>query len=160
MPAHVLVVATVTATSDDLMAALATRAAESPARFTLLMPASEPGLAGRQAATPHLAAALQRWREAGIDADGFVGSNEPMDALMEICTPGRFDEVIISTLPGQSSRWLRSDLPYRIASYTDLPVTHVSSRPHARDLHGAPPVRRRRSALSLLNVMGYSNARR
>ena len=44
MAAHVLVVATVTAASDDLLAALTERARKGsvPTDFTLLMPASGP----------------------------------------------------------------------------------------------------------------------
>ncbi len=51
MAAHVLVVATVTATSDDLMAALTERARRGsvPVDFTLVMPASGPDLDAEQA---------------------------------------------------------------------------------------------------------------
>jgi hypothetical protein len=160
MTAHVLVVASVTAASEDLLAALRARAESGRAHFTLLMPSSGPGLSGKVETEPRLDAALAAWREAGLDCDGVVGTNEPMDAVMEVCEPGRFDEVMVCTLPGQTSRWLRSDLPYRIAAFSDLPVTHITAAPRRRDLHGAPPVRRRRSALSLLNVMGYTSARR
>src|SRR3712207_5338102 len=105
--AHVLVVASITATSQDLLAALQERARRSPARFTLLMPGQGPGLAGRKAVEPQLQAALEQWRAAGLEADGMTGDSNPLDAVSEVWDPGSFDEVIVSTLPGQASKWLR-----------------------------------------------------
>jgi hypothetical protein len=158
MAAHVLVVATVTAASDDLLAAVSERARRGsvPVDFTLVMPASSPDPAADE---PRLTEALERWREAGIKAEGVVGDSDPVQAVAEICKPGKFDEVIVSTLPGQTSRWLRSDVPYRIGSLTDLPVTHVVAMSMARPaLHGEPPKPHKREALGLLNVMSYRGA--
>jgi hypothetical protein len=155
MAAHVLVVATVTATSDDLMAALQERArrATVPVDFTLVMPASGPDEAAMK---PRLDEALERWRAAGLKAEGLVGDADPVNAVAEVCPPGRFDEVIVSTLPGQTSRWLRSDVPYRIGSLTDLPVTHVVAMSMARPVHrGAPLPSRKRDPVGMLNVMAY-----
>ena len=36
-----------------------------------------------------------------------------------------YDEVIVSTLPLQISKWLRVDLPRKAKAATGLPVTHV-----------------------------------
>jgi hypothetical protein len=158
MVAHVLVVATVTATSDDLLAALGERARRGsvPVDFTLVMPASGPD---SDAMKPRLAEALERWREAGLRAEGTIGDSDPVNAVDEVCAPGRFDEVIVSTLPGQTSRWLRSDVPYRIGALTDLPVTHVVAVSMLKpELHGEPPQPRKREALGLLNVMSYRGA--
>ena len=155
MAAHVLVVATVTATSEDLLAALRERARRSsvPIRFQLVMPASGPATAAME---PRLAEALERWRELGLKAEGTIGDADPVQAVAELCKPGAFDEVIVSTLPGQTSRWLRSDVPYRIAALTDLPVTHVVAMSMARPTpRGAPMPRRERVPLGLLNVMSY-----
>ena len=80
-----------------------------------------------------------------------------MQAVAEVCPPGSFDEVIVSTLPGQTSRWLRSDVPYRIGRLTDLPVTHVIAMDHLEP-HATPPPERERAGLSLLNVMAYRGA--
>jgi hypothetical protein len=159
MAAHVLVVATVTAVSDDLMAALHARAGRGavPVDFTLVMPASGPDTATTQ---PRLDEALATWREAGLTADGVVGDSDPVNAVAELCGPGRFDEVIVSTLPGQTSRWLRSDVPYRIGALTDLPVTHVVAVSMLRRVpRGAPPERHERMPLGLLNVMAYRGTR-
>ena len=155
MAAHVLVVATVTATSDDLLAALRERARRGsvPVDFLLVMPASGPATAEME---PRLAEALARWRESGLKAEGTIGDADPVQAVAEVCKPGSFDEVIVSTLPGQTSRWLRSDVPYRIGALTDLPVTHVVAMSMARPTpRGAPLPRRERVPLGLLNVMSY-----
>ena len=112
--------------------------------------------ADREANESILTAALDRWREAGLKADGVVGDVDPVQAVGDICKPGRFDEVIVSTLPGQTSRWLRWDVPYRIGALTDLPVTHVVAMSMARPTpRGAPMPRRERVPLGLLNVMSY-----
>jgi hypothetical protein len=158
MAAHVLVVATVTATSDDLMAALQERARRGtvPVDFTLVMPASG---AGAAATEPLLQEALARWREAGLKAEGVVGDTLPVQAVAEVCKPGRFDEVIVCTLPGQTSRWLRTDVPYRIGALTDLPVTHVVAMSMVHPTpRGAPMPQRERASLGLLNVMAYRGA--
>jgi hypothetical protein len=155
MAAHVLVVATVTATSDDLLAALQERVRRSavPVDFTLVMPASAPDPAATQ---PMLDEALQRWGETGLKATGVVGDADPVQAVYELWKPGSFDEVIVSTLPGQTSRWLRSDVPYRIGHMCDLPVTHVVAMSMAKPpLHGEPPPRPSRGGIGILNVMAY-----
>ncbi len=158
MAAHVLVVATVTATSDDLLSALLERSRRGsvPVDFLLVMPASGPAQAAME---PRLAEALARWEEIGLKAKGMIGDADPVQAVAEVCKPGAFDEVIVSTLPGQTSRWLRSDVPYRIGALTDLPVTHVVALSMARPTpRGAPMPRRERVPLGLLNVMSYRGA--
>src|SRR5215210_8838334 len=125
MPAHVVVVATLTATSSDLLDALRARAERGPIDVTLLMPCQGPGRAGREAIRERLDAALATWREAGIEAEGVAGDADPMTAVAELWDPRRHDEVIVSTLPGQSSKWIRSDFPHRVARFTGVPVMHV-----------------------------------
>src|SRR5919107_1191256 len=128
MAAHVLVLANVTASSGDLIDAIKQRAEKGPVEVTLLMPGQGPGLSGREAVRGRLDAALEAWREAGIEAEGICGDANPMDAVAETWDPRRHDEVIVSTLPGQSSRWIAGDLPDRVARFTGAPVTHVVAR--------------------------------
>ena len=123
--ANVLVVAHITAISDELLGALRRRAEEGPARFTLLVPAQVAGREGREAARERLEAALERMRGAGLDADGQVGPPDPTAAVHAIWDPARFDEVVVSTLPTGASKWLRIDLPHRVERLTGVPVTHV-----------------------------------
>ncbi|MEA2407081.1 MAG: hypothetical protein QOE69_1200 [Thermoleophilaceae bacterium] len=129
-----LVVANVTAESDELLASLRGRAAEGACRFTLVMPAS--GAAART----RLDGALERMREAGLaNVDGSVGDPDPVVAVMEIWDPMKFDEVIVSTLPTGSSRWLGLDLPHRLEKLTSVPVRHVVSQPRREVRAGPPP---------------------
>jgi hypothetical protein len=134
MAANVLVVASLTAGSQDLLEALKHRAERSPIRVTLVMPAQGPGLSGREAMRPALEEALKQMRDAGLEVDGVVGDQNPMDAVAECFDPAKHDEAIVSTLPGRSSKWLQHDFPHRVARFTGLPVTHVV----AQDLRPAP----------------------
>jgi hypothetical protein len=134
MAANVLVVASQTAGSQHLLDALVHRAERSPIKVMLVMPAQGPGLAGRQAMKEPLDTALAAMREAGLETDGAIGDNNPMDAVAEYFDPSRHDEVFVCTLPGRSSKWLQHDFPHRVARFTGLSVTHVV----ADDLRPAP----------------------
>src|SRR5262245_31497662 len=104
---NLLVVANVTAGSDELLAALRDRADRGACAFTLVMPAT--GAEARD----RLDAALTRMREAALGVEGRVGDPDPVVAVMDIWDPMKFDEVIVSTLPSDSSRWMGLDLPHR-----------------------------------------------
>jgi hypothetical protein len=67
-----------------------------------------------------------------------VCDRDPLVAVQEEWDPIRFDEVIVSTLPMNTSRWLRVDLPRRVANVTGVSVKHVVASPRAL---GATPVR-------------------
>ena len=119
---HVLVVANLTATSEELLAALRERAKRDACRFTLLTPRSGPESVGL------LKDALEAMREAGLEkVDGHMGDRDPIVAVMEIWDPREFDEIIVSTLPDRLSRWLHADFPHRIGHRFHLPVTHVAA---------------------------------
>jgi len=139
--ARVLVIANVTATSPDLLAALQARSDRGPIDPTLLMPATGNGFAGREEAQGRLDEALERWREAGFDAQGMVGDPDPIVAVHETWDPRAYDEVIVSTLPGRSSRWLECDLPRRVAQITGLDVAHVESHERREPRSGPLPPR-------------------
>jgi GABA permease len=70
---------------------------------------------------------LTHWREAGLSAQGVVGDPDPAVAVQETWDPRRFDEVIVSTLPGRTSKWLQSDLPHRVQQITGCNVVHVEA---------------------------------
>src|ERR687896_1330869 len=122
---RVLVVANVTATSDELLAALRARAARDRCAFTLVVPAPGVGPAGHQAAEAALATALDRMRAESLHVDGAVGAHDPLAAIDEVWDPTRFDEVVISTLPTGVSKWLQIDLPHRVERMTGVDVRHV-----------------------------------
>src|SRR3954453_13030783 len=133
--ASVLVVANRTAGSDELLEALRERAAQGPAKFHLVVPATARGVswvadmhAGGDAAEHDIDGALERLRGAGLDIDGEVGDPDPVAAVQDAANPNRYHEMIVSTLHKPASKWLKLDLPSKPAHATGLPVTHVEAR--------------------------------
>ena len=133
-----LVVANVTATSDELIDALRARARQETCSFTLVIPATPFG-GGREAATEKLGEALGQLREAGLEAEGSVGNADPILAVTDAWDPKKYDEIIVSTLPMRFSKWLHAGLPERIWKLTDAPVTHIVSQPPKPEPEVAPP---------------------
>ncbi len=134
VPTRVLVVAHKTAATPPLLDAVRERAGRGPARFTLLVPNSAHGLhrvvdAEDQDATEAqqvLDEALPRLSEvAGAPVEGLVGDPDPSAAVQDALNLRGFDEIIISTLSPKVSRWLKLDLPSKIAGM-GLPVTTVT----------------------------------
>ena len=155
----VLVVANRTAPSDELLEAMRARAGEGPISYTLLVPPTTAGPEAREEAEGRLAAALDRMHEAGLEVDGKVGLSDPVAAVHEEWDPRRFDEVIVSTLPGQASKWLQFDLPHRVARMTGVKVTHVLSSEGPRH-HAEPVPERERAPLGALNVLSWGGTGR
>jgi hypothetical protein len=117
-----LVVANQTVDSDELHDALRERAGHGPLAVTLLVPQDQPSGLGRR-----VNAALCRLHAADIEAEAMLGDVDPACAVIEVWDPHRWDEVLISTLPAATSRWLRLDLPHRIRHAVDAPVHHLES---------------------------------
>ena len=156
----VLVVANVTAGSDELLAALTDRAARNPSAFTLLVPATGGGRQGREAAERQLAAGLERFRSAGLEAEGSIGDVDPVAAVHDSWDPRRWDEIVVSTLPTGTSRWLMVDLPQRVERITGVPVEHVVARPPSKPLVTEPaPEREKQGLLAPLQVLGWGRPR-
>jgi hypothetical protein len=86
---------------------------------------------GRALARQRLRHELDRLHALDLDVGGEVGVADPVEAIRTVFHRYRFDEIILSTLPGRRSRWLASDLPSKVRRTFKLPVTHVvgSSRP-------------------------------
>lgn len=120
---NVLVVANRTALSIGLEAVLRARLDRGPAGFTLLVPL---GRTTDNEDTVRIMAA--RLREAGFEVHGQVGDSDPLLAVLEIWSPADFDEIIVSTLPASTSRWMRADLVRRIERHTGALVRHVEAR--------------------------------
>jgi len=114
------------------------------------------GPEARAAAESKLAAALQRLRDAGLEADGRVGPPDPVDAVHAVWDPRHFDEVIVSTLPGQASKWMLMDLPHRIARFTGVRVIHVVGSDEKVKLEAVPlPQREKPGVLAPLSVLSW-----
>jgi hypothetical protein len=63
-----------------------------------------------------------------------VGDGSPLQAIADELTqhPG-YDAILISTLPPGMSRWLRMDLPRRVARQFSIKVIHVVAQPRVSD---------------------------
>jgi hypothetical protein len=131
---HVLVVANLTATSDELRDALIERAERGACRFTLVTPRSGPE------SERLLADALEGMRKAGLQkVEGRLGDPDPIVAVSEVWDPREFDEIVVSTLPTGMSRWLGLDLPRRLERLTSVSVRHVVAQPQAEVHYERPP---------------------
>jgi hypothetical protein len=123
-----LVIANRTVDSEEILAAIVSRAAAGPVEVTLVAPASSgPGSmsVGRSMTEQRLERALQGLSEAGVPVQGVVGDPDPMVAVQDAWDPRRYDEVIVATLPTGVSRWMAADLPHRVERMTGARVTHV-----------------------------------
>jgi len=125
----ILVVANQTADSDELVSALSARSERGPTQFTLLLPSLLGTSPGQSEA--RLAEALERLRAAGLEMDGEVGDSNPLTAVKEAWDPAKYDEILVSTLPTGTSKWLQIDLPHRVERITGMPVQHVVGTPRS-----------------------------
>jgi GABA permease len=131
-----LVVANQTLAGEPLVSRIREHSRAGPASFFLLVPATPPrnhvwteGEA-RSAAAARLQDARHHLAALGIRAEGEVGDGNPMLAIGDaIRDRGPFDEIILSTLPPGASRWLKLDLPHRVAAGFGIPMTHVVGEP-------------------------------
>ncbi len=150
---QIIVVARVTAVSDELVSELRSRVASAPAAFTLVMPATPVGDESENGRVG-IETALEQLRAEGLEIDGFVADSDPIVAVSEAWDPNRYDEIVVSTLPMRMSKWLRSSLPERIRQLTGAPVTHVVAQPHrpVQAVHAEP---HERNPMGPLSVLGW-----
>ena len=124
---------------------------------TLLMPATRNGFAGKEEAGERLETVLTHWREAGLSAQGVVGDPDPAVAVHETWDPRSFDEVVVSTLPGSTSKWLQADLPHRVQQITGCVVQHVEAGRKREPNYGPLPEKPDRDALGLFRLHAQKN---
>jgi hypothetical protein len=131
--AAVLVMANETIGGEKLLDAIRERAGRGDAvRFHVVVPQTRPRHGNviyddvvRDSAQVRVDLALEFMRNEGISGSGEVGDQDPLNAAKDAIASEGLDEVIISTLPAESSGWLRRDLPERLREETGLPVQHV-----------------------------------
>jgi hypothetical protein len=122
---HTLVVGTQTVASGDLIGHLKRKASESPHRYTIICPPS--GTLSREEICERLARTLAELYRDGVDATGQPMSPAPLAAIENAIEHYRVDEILISTLAGERSRWLEEGLIEQVRELTDKPVEHIES---------------------------------
>ena len=119
---HTLVVANQTLSDPALRDRLVESASQSPHRFTIIAPETE-GVAAA-VLTRNLAALMATLYREDIDATGQPMSSDPFASVKNAIEHYRVDDILISTLPGEESRWLAGDLVGKVREFTDKPVSH------------------------------------
>jgi hypothetical protein len=122
---HTLVVATRTVASSGLVSRLKSKAADQPQRYTIVSPPS--GGITREEICDRLARTLAEMYRSDIDATGQPMSPAPLAAIHNALEHYRIDEILISTLAGQQSKWLEEGLIDKVRAVTDKPLEHVES---------------------------------
>lgn len=130
---RLLVVANETVAGRQLIESVKRRAAQGPLAVTVLCPVNQLS-AGyvvyqdtrRAAASRRLEKTLQKLRDAGVPALGFVVDAGPVDAVRDHLAQERPDELIVSTHPPRRSGWLRGNVVEQLRRAAgDIPVEHV-----------------------------------
>ena len=122
---HTLVVATQTVNSPDLVGRLKELNRERPHRYTIISPRS--GDLTREQVSARLASTLAELYREEVDATGQPMSPDPFHAVQNAIEHYRIDEILISTLSGETSKWLQEDLIGRVREITEKPVEHVEA---------------------------------
>jgi hypothetical protein len=130
-----LVLAARTLTGERLLEHLQHKATEGERHiFIVVVPQQDGSGAAPREARARLQAMLERLRSAGMIGAGMIGDPDPYTACVNALELFRVDDVVISTLPGERSGWLRSDLISRVRGATAARVEHIEV-----DLPGAVP---------------------
>ena len=135
---RVLVVANRTAATPRLLEEVQRRAKRGQCEFALLIP----DVTDRKQADWTLENAMPPLQRAARGpVKGVVGGPDPFASVQDALRDGHFDEIIISTKPKKTSKWLRRDLIRKVESL-GLPVTVVTPRPAGPELEDVEPFRR------------------
>jgi hypothetical protein len=122
---HTLVVATQTVDSPDLVRRLQDRHREQPHRYTFICPRS--GDLSTEEVASKLASTLAQLYREEVDATGQPMSPDPFHAVQNAIAHYRIDDILISTLKGETSVWLEEDLIGRVREITEKPVEHFEA---------------------------------
>jgi hypothetical protein len=127
-----LVIANKTSSGDELIDYLKTKAEQDQRRlFIAVVPQADGGGNAPREARERLATMLDRLHAVGLLSSGMIGDPDPYTAAANALELFHVDDVVISTLPGERSGWLRSKLIERVRGVTSAPVEHVVVDPQA-----------------------------
>jgi hypothetical protein len=121
-----LVIASKTSSGEELMEHLRAKAAHGAQHlFIAVVPQQDGRGTAPREARARLAKMLDRLQEAGLLCAGMIGDPDPYTATMNALELFLVDDIVISTLPGERSGWLRANLIERVRNATAAPVEHV-----------------------------------
>jgi hypothetical protein len=121
-----LVLANKTSSGEELLDHLQEIAArEGQHLFIAVVPQADGSGRAPTEARARLAGMLDRLSAAGLLGSGMIGDPDPYTAAINALELFRVDNVVISTLPGERSGWLRSNLIERVKNATSARVEHV-----------------------------------
>ncbi|HEX4752051.1 MAG TPA: hypothetical protein VH268_04065 [Solirubrobacterales bacterium] len=131
---RILVVANQTASGRELLDEIANRCRGRHCEVMLVSPALVGSRAaqwasdvdeGRDLARERMARSVTALRGVGVEVRAEVGDSDPNMAIEDALRVFPADEIVISTLPPEQSRWLEHDVVDRTRREVDLPMTHV-----------------------------------
>jgi hypothetical protein len=79
----------------------------------------------RAAAQERLDASLAKLAEAGVEARGEIGDDDPLQAMEDALRTFGADEIIVSTHPEGRSNWLERDVVAKARERFAVPIRHV-----------------------------------
>jgi hypothetical protein len=121
-----LVVAARTLRGEQLLEHLKAKAADDHRHVFIVVVPQQDGSGGApREARERLAAMLGRLHDAGLLGSGMIGDPDPFTATVSAIELFTVDDVVISTLPGERSGWLRADLVERVRNASPVPVEHL-----------------------------------
>ena len=77
----------------------------------------------RTEAQHRLDRSVERLREAGLEADGWVGDPHPVTALADALAVHRADHLVVATAPDEHANWLACGLTERIRARFEIELT-------------------------------------
>jgi hypothetical protein len=121
-----LVIASKTSSGEELLEHLKAKAAHGGRHLFIAVVSQHDGGGGApREARARLAKMLDRLHAAGLLSSGMIGDPDPYTAAMNALELFMVDDVVISTLPGERSGWLRANLIERVRNATPARVEHV-----------------------------------
>lgn len=125
----VLVVANQTLATEELVGRLTEMAKEQPRRFIICAPVDSGQGEDVRAGRRRLKQLIASLRERNIVAAGFIGDPDPYNAISNALQVFFISEIVISTLPETTSKWLEKGLIDRVRRSSGRPVEHIESSP-------------------------------